>query len=34
MKSVDRTEYIRMGTQSYIKIELPIETAHKNNVIK
>ena len=34
MKSVDRTEYIRMGTQSYIKIELPIETALKNNVIK
>ena len=34
MKSVDRTEYIRMGTQSSIKIELPIETALKNNVIK
>ena len=34
MKSVDRTEYIRMGTRSYSKIELPIETALKNNVIK
>lgn len=34
MKSVDRTEYIRMGTRSYTKIELPIETALKNNVIK
>ena len=34
MKSVDRTEYIRMGTRSYNKIELPIETALKNNVIK
>ena len=34
MKSVDRTEYIRMGTRSYTKIELPIETARKNNVIK
>lgn len=34
MKSLDRTEYIRMGTQNYIRIELPIETAHKNNVIK
>ncbi len=33
MKSVDRTEYIRMG-RSYTKIELPIETALKNNVIK
>ena len=34
MKSVDRTEYIRMGTRSYNKIELPIETALKNNIIK
>lgn len=34
MKSVDRTEYIRMGTRSYTRIELPIETALKNNVIK
>lgn len=34
MKSVDRTEYIRMGTRSYTKIELPIETALKNNIIK